>query len=117
MSTILFEKIGNVAKITLNRPEVYNSFNREMSFELQGVLDECGKDPDVRAIYLTGAGKAFCAGQDLQEVISDDGPPLKTILEEHFNPIVKRLRAIEKTDRLCGKWCGSRRRCQFCLGM
>ncbi len=96
MSTILFEKIGNVAKITLNRPEVYNSFNREMSFELQGVLDECGKDPEVRAIYFTGAGKAFCAGQDLQEVISDDGPPLKTILEEHFNPIVKRLRAIEK---------------------
>lgn len=96
MSTILFEKIGNVAKITLNRPEVYNSFNREMSFELQGVLDECGKDPEVRAIYLTGAGKAFCAGQDLQEVISEDGPPLKTILEEHFNPIVKRLRAIEK---------------------
>ncbi len=96
MSTIIFEKIGNVAKITFNRPEVYNSFNREMSMEFQQILDECGTDPEVRAIYLTGAGKAFCAGQDLQEVVSDDAPSLQVILEEHFNPIVKRIRAIEK---------------------
>lgn len=96
MSTILFEKIGNVAKITLNRPEVYNSFNREMSLELQRVLGECEEDTDVRAIYLTGSGKAFCAGQDLQEITGENPPDLSTILGEHFNPIVRQLRSIEK---------------------
>lgn len=96
MSTIIFEKIGNVAKVALNRPQVFNSFNREMSLELQRVLDECEKDPEVRAIYLTGMGKAFCAGQDLQEITSENAPKLSTILGEHFNPIVMRLRSIEK---------------------
>ena len=72
MSTILFEKIGNVAKVTLNRPEAFNSFNREMSLELQRVLDECEGDSEVRAIYLTGMGKAFCAGQDLKEITGEN---------------------------------------------
>mgnify|MGYP006299741603 CR=1 FL=1 len=94
--TILFEKTGNVAKITLNRPDKYNSFNREMALALQGRLDECKKDEEVRAIYLTGAGKAFCAGQDLQEVVGEDAPPLTKILSEHYNPIVSRIREIEK---------------------
>lgn len=94
--TILFEKIGNVARITLNRPKVYNSFNREMALALQEQLDACKKDPEVRAIYLTGAGKAFCAGQDLQEVVGEDAPPLTKILSEHYNPIVSRIREIEK---------------------
>jgi 2-(1,2-epoxy-1,2-dihydrophenyl)acetyl-CoA isomerase len=96
MSTVLFEKIGNVAKITLNRPEAFNSFNREMSLELQRVLDECKEDAEVRAIYLTGMGKAFCAGQDLKEITGEDAPELSTILGEHFNPIVMRLHSLEK---------------------
>jgi len=94
--TILFEKTGNVAKITLNRPDKYNSFNREMALALQGRLDECKEDVEIRAIYLTGAGKAFCAGQDLQEVVGEDAPPLTKILSEHYNPIVSRIREIEK---------------------
>lgn len=96
MDTILFEKIGNVAKVTLNRPQVFNSFNREMSLAFQQILDDCKEDAEIRAIYLTGAGKAFCAGQDLQEITGESTPELTNILSELFNPITKRLREIEK---------------------
>lgn len=93
---ILYEKDGAVAKITLNRPEVYNSFNRDMALQLQAALDACKEDAEVRAVYLTGAGKAFCAGQDLQEIVAEDGPDIGTILTEHYNPIIVALRALEK---------------------
>lgn len=91
-------KIENkVAYITLNRPEVFNSFNREMAFLLQDILDACEKDDAVRAIVLSGNGKAFCAGQDLKEVTSSElNPGFKKILEEHYNPIITRLRSIKK---------------------
>jgi 2-(1,2-epoxy-1,2-dihydrophenyl)acetyl-CoA isomerase len=92
---------GGVARIRLNRPDVYNSFNREMALALQGALDECKANAEVRAIYLTGVGKAFCAGQDLQEVVAEGGPSLTKILSEHYNPIVMRLRSIEKPV-VCG---------------
>ena len=95
-NTLLFELDGHVAKITLNRPEVYNSFNREMALALQARLDQCRDDPKVRAIYLTGAGKAFSAGQDLQEIVAEDAPEMTTILTEHYNPIIVRIRKIEK---------------------
>ena len=81
----------------LNRPEVFNSFNREMALLLQNELDACEKNPEVRAIVLTGSGKAFCAGQDLKEVTSPEvNPGFKKILEEHYNPIITRIRNIEK---------------------
>ncbi len=91
-------KIENkIAYITLNRPDVFNSFNREMAFLLQDTLDACEINEDVRAIVLTGNGKAFCAGQDLKEVTSPDlNPGFKKILEEHYNPIVTRIRNIKK---------------------
>jgi 2-(1,2-epoxy-1,2-dihydrophenyl)acetyl-CoA isomerase len=94
--TIDLEKIGGVAKLTLNRPEVFNSFNREMSLALQQHLDECEHDPQVRCILITGSGKAFCAGQDLAEAISEDGPDIETIVKQHYNPIIIRIRSIEK---------------------
>jgi 2-(1,2-epoxy-1,2-dihydrophenyl)acetyl-CoA isomerase len=96
MSTIIFEKKENLAVITLNRPDVLNSFNREMALELQACLDECENDANVRAILITGEGRAFCAGQDLAEAIADDAPTIDTIVREHYNPIVKRIRNIEK---------------------
>jgi 2-(1,2-epoxy-1,2-dihydrophenyl)acetyl-CoA isomerase len=97
MESILYEKINGVAKITLNRPQSFNSFNREMALKLQGVLDEAAAAPEVRAIFITGNGKAFCAGQDLKEVTNPElNPGFKRILEEHYNPIVARLRQIEK---------------------
>lgn len=86
-----------VAFITLNRPDVFNSFNREMAFALQDTLDACETKEEVRAIVLTGNGKAFCAGQDLKEVTSPDlNPGFRKILDEHYNPIVTRIRNINK---------------------
>lgn len=96
MDSIIFEKNDGVARITLNRPDKYNSFNREMALAMQTCLDEAKEDEEVRAIYLIGKGKAFCAGQDLQEVTDPEGPALSKIITEHFNPIILRLREIEK---------------------
>ncbi|MFK7948597.1 MAG: enoyl-CoA hydratase-related protein [Saprospiraceae bacterium] len=97
MNHILYEKVNGVGKITLNRPKAFNSFNREMAFEVQNALDDCANDDTIRAIYLTGNGKAFCAGQDLKEVTNPEiNPGFKKILEEHYNPIIMRLRNIEK---------------------
>ena len=94
----ILSKIENkVAYITLNRPEVFNSFNREMALSLQSVMDECETSEKVRAIVLTGNGKAFCAGQDLKEVTDPNlNPGFKKILEEHYNPIITRIRSIKK---------------------
>lgn len=97
MKHILFENKDGVATITLNRPKAFNSFNREMAFELQDALDICTKDDSIRAILLTGNGRAFCAGQDLKEVTDPTiNPGFKNILEEHYNPIILRLRQVEK---------------------
>lgn len=97
MKNILFEKIGGVGKITFNRPKVYNSFDRDQALSVQDALDDCEADKNIRSIYLTGAGKAFCAGQDLQEAIDpDNGLDLERIIREHYNPIVMRVRKIEK---------------------
>ena len=97
MSSIEIKIENKVAFIALNRPEVFNSFNREMALSLQSILDDCEKNDEVRAIVLTGNGKAFCAGQDLKEVTSPElNPGFKAILEEHYNPIITRIRAIKK---------------------
>jgi len=95
--SILLKIENKIAYITLNRPEVFNSFNREMALRLQDTLDVCEKNDEVRAIVLTGNGKAFCAGQDLKEVTSPElNPGFKKILEEHYNPIITRIRSIKK---------------------
>ncbi|HEV7231486.1 MAG TPA: enoyl-CoA hydratase-related protein, partial [Bacteroidia bacterium] len=67
MSLILSEIKGKVLQITLNRPDKFNSFNRAMALELQASLDQAAADKNIRAVLLTGSGKAFCAGQDLGE--------------------------------------------------
>jgi 2-(1,2-epoxy-1,2-dihydrophenyl)acetyl-CoA isomerase len=96
MEHINFAIEEGVAIIQLNRPKVYNSFNRAMALEVQSALDQCAEDKDVRCICITGSGKAFSAGQDLQEIIAEDGPDLPVILKEHYNPIIERIVAIEK---------------------
>ena len=97
MSSIKLHIENKVAYITLNRPEVFNSFNREMALALQDTFDTCENNDEVRAIVLTGNGKAFCAGQDLKEVTSPElNPGFKKILEEHYNPIITRIREIKK---------------------
>ncbi|MEO9802313.1 MAG: enoyl-CoA hydratase-related protein [Reichenbachiella sp.] len=94
--TLQYEINDGIAIIRFNRPEVFNSFNREMSLGFQELLDQCAQDENVRAIYLTGNGKAFCAGQDLAEVTASDAPFIEKIVAEHYNPIVRRIREIEK---------------------
>ena len=96
MTPILFEIKNSIAFITLNRPEKFNAFNREMAFALQEKLDECEKNISVRCVYITGTGKAFCAGQDLAEVVDPNGPGMKKILSEHYNPIVIKIRKLNK---------------------
>jgi len=96
MRTILFEKKDQVGIIRLNRPDKYNSFNREMALALQDCLDHAREDEEVRALLLTGSGKAFCAGQDLQEVIDNQFENMSQILLEQLNPIVLRIREMDK---------------------
>ena len=96
MSSILFQTENNVAFVTLNRPEKFNSFNRDMALALQQRLDACENDESIRCIYITGNGKAFCAGQDLAEAMDPQGPELEEIVGEHYNPVILRLRNIEK---------------------
>ena len=93
---ILFKKIGDVGRITLNRPKKYNSIVREMALSLNKTLENCESDDSIRCIFITGAGKAFCAGQDLKEAIDPQGPGIEQIVREHYNPIIKRIREIEK---------------------
>lgn len=101
MNSILYSINNGVAHIKLNRPDKFNSFNREMSLAMQDALKNAEKDKNVRAIYITGEGKAFCAGQDLSEAINPDGPGIQKIVREHYNPIIMLIRNIEKPI-VCG---------------
>ncbi|MEO8404650.1 MAG: enoyl-CoA hydratase-related protein [Chitinophagaceae bacterium] len=96
MSSILFEIKNSIACVTLNRPDKLNSFNREMALLMQEKLDVCKNDSSIRCVLITGAGKAFSAGQDLAEVVDPNGPGMQKILSEHYNPIVTRIKALEK---------------------
>jgi 2-(1,2-epoxy-1,2-dihydrophenyl)acetyl-CoA isomerase len=96
MSTILLTKENGVGYITFNRPDKFNSFNREMALAYQEALDNCEDDESIRSIYVSAVGKAFCAGQDLAEAIDPQGPELEKIVREHYNPIIIRMRKIEK---------------------
>ena len=96
-NTIIYSKEAGVARITLNRPKSFNSFNREMALAVQDALADCQKDASIRAVVLTGEGKAFCAGQDLVEVTNPElHPGFKAILDEHYAPIVLAIRSLEK---------------------
>jgi 2-(1,2-epoxy-1,2-dihydrophenyl)acetyl-CoA isomerase len=95
MSSILFEVKDSIGFITLNRPDKFNSFNREMALLMQDTLDQCKNDA-VRAVYITGMGKAFSAGQDISELVGENRIEIKQILSEHYNPIVTRIRKLAK---------------------
>ncbi|GGK68437.1 enoyl-CoA hydratase-related protein [Rufibacter glacialis] len=87
---------NGVATLTLNRPHVFNSFNREMALALQERLRQCAEDEAVRAVVLTGEGKAFCAGQDLAEATGAGSMEISEIVVQHYNPIILLLRALPK---------------------
>ena len=88
-----------VLSITLNRPEVLNSVNAAMAYSLLAELATAGTDSAVRAVLLAGNGRAFCAGQDLAEVMPVAGQPLPDLGEvvgRQYNPIIKAIRTLEK---------------------
>ena len=93
---ILFEITEGVGKITLNRPEKFHSVVRELALDLQRALDECAKNNEIRAVFITASGKAFCAGQDLSEATAPDAPNITKIIQEHYNPIIRKIRNLEK---------------------
>ncbi len=99
--SIRSEVQDGVARIVLNRPDKLNSFNMEMAKAFQKALDEAAENEEVRAIYITGEGKGFCAGQDLGAAVKDDAPSIGEIVEQQYNPIIQRLRSIEKPI-VCG---------------
>ena len=96
---ILFEIDQGVARLTLNRPDVLNSFNRAMARELSDALASIATNDAVRAVLLTGAGRGFCAGQDLAEASPrPDGslPDLGDFVRDGYNPIIRAIRTLEK---------------------
>ena len=93
---IKFEIVDGVGKISLDRPDKYHSFVREMALQLQDKLAECDEKKEVRSILITASGKAFCAGQDLAEAIDPSIPSISKIIQEHYNPIIRKIRTIEK---------------------
>jgi 2-(1,2-epoxy-1,2-dihydrophenyl)acetyl-CoA isomerase len=95
MPTVLFEVKDGIGCITLNRPDKYNAFTKEMAFLLQEKLDECQQD-HIRSVYITGSGKAFSAGQDLEEVTGPNPPGFNRILSEHYNPVIIKIRELKK---------------------
>lgn len=99
--TILLTEIKNgVGFITLNRPDKLNSFTDELTFRLQDALKEMEKSKEVKAIVITGAGRGFCAGQDLQSrsISHEEGvrPSLGDSIRRRYNPIVTKIRRMEK---------------------
>ena len=93
---ILFETQDNIAEIKLNRPKLLNSFNYEMADEFLDTLKKCDKNKKIRTIIITGIGRGFCAGQDLEEATRKNGPPIDAIIDHTYNPIIKMITNIEK---------------------
>lgn len=95
-ATLRWEVEGAIGTITLDRPEALNSLEATLKKELLAAIREAGRDPDVRVVILTGAGRAFCAGQDLKERLQPDPTPLDVEVRERFNPIIMAIRLLDK---------------------
>lgn len=92
--TILYDVKNHVAWLTLNRPEKLNAFNEQMKLEVKTALKEAAMDEEVRGIVITGAGRAFCSGQDLQSVKEDTD--YGELLRNYYNPMIQQMASIEK---------------------
>ena len=91
-----YENNKGIATVTLNRPEVYNALNDGITFELQDVLKQVGKDDTVRVVVLTGEGKAFCSGQDLKASSTQEKRSFIDSLHKRYNPIIRAMRNLPK---------------------
>jgi len=93
---LLYEVKSGVARVTLNRPEVYNALNDEITFELQDVMKTIARDDQVRVVVMTGAGKAFCSGQDLKAAANQEGRSFLESLRRRYNPIIRAMQQLPK---------------------
>lgn len=93
---LLFRVVDGVATITMNRPEVYNALNDEITFELQDAFKVIAKDPTIRVVVLTGEGKAFCAGQDLKASSQAGRRSFSDSLHKRYNPIIRAMRSLSR---------------------
>lgn len=94
--TVLAEFSDGVARITLNRPDKLNAFNELMHAELVHVLDRVELDRAIRVVLITGAGRGFCAGQDLNDRADIENIDLGRSLDRLYNPLIRRLRKLER---------------------
>jgi 2-(1,2-epoxy-1,2-dihydrophenyl)acetyl-CoA isomerase len=96
--SILLETSAGVARLTLNRPDKLNSFTRQMHAELRDALSVIEADESIRAVVLGGAGRGFCAGQDLADLSFEPGSmtDLGALIQDNFNPLIRRLQALPK---------------------
>ena len=93
---LLYESNGAITTITLNRPDVFNAFNDEQSYELQDALKAAKKDDNCRVVVLTGSGKAFCSGQDLKAIAGAEKRSFIDSLHMRYNPIIREMRNMPK---------------------
>jgi len=93
---ILLEKKNGIARITLNRPDKLNAFNRSLAHGLQDQIKNCDEDNDIRCVVLTGSGRAFSSGQDLSEFPGGKLPDFEKVIDEYYNPVIRLLKSIRK---------------------
>jgi 2-(1,2-epoxy-1,2-dihydrophenyl)acetyl-CoA isomerase len=93
---IIVEIKDKTCYITLNRPDVFNAFNDELSYALQDALKEATRNEEVRVVVLTGAGKAFCSGQDLKDIAQKENRSLRDSIDKRYNPIIRAMRTMPK---------------------
>lgn len=94
--SVQYLKNNGIATIQLNNLENHNSINTTMALHMQQYLDDANEDPEVRVVILTGSGKSFCAGQDLAEMVCDQAPSIRKVLTQNHNPIVSKIKAMDK---------------------
>lgn len=92
--TILYEIENGVATLTLNRPEVFNAFNEQLSADVNDALRKTAKDKNVRVLVITGSGKAFCSGQDLKSIAGSKERSLSDSLHKRYNPMIRAIRNL-----------------------
>jgi len=99
LESLLYSESEGVARVSLNRPDSFNALNEKICFELQDVVREIAGNPEVRAVILTGEGRAFSAGQDLRSMDSDGGDPaefVKDVLRRRYAPLILAMRSLGK---------------------
>lgn len=94
--TVRLDILGSTATLAMNRPDVFNAFNEEMSYEMQEALKQVAKDNTVRVLVITGEGKAFCSGQDLKDIAGKEKRDLSESLYKRYNPIIRAIRNMPK---------------------